>query len=231
MDKHPSDPISGGLLARFLYRLFRLFFYLLYYPLAWTYDYVAAIVSFGRWNDWIFTILPHLEQEGRYLELGHGPGHLQLAGRARGLRMAGLDASFNMCRIAYLRLQKNGFQPQLYNGYAQSLPFAPGSFQRVVATFPTEYIADPQTLAEIKRVLASHGSLLIIPAAWIEGTSLPDRFLARLFQITRQAPDPADPDPLQPLQTLLEESGFLVQISKITLESSSVLLIEARKSG
>jgi ubiquinone/menaquinone biosynthesis C-methylase UbiE len=59
-------------------RFMRVFFHLLYHPFAFTYDLVAAVVSFGHWKDWGMTVLPFIEGT-RILELGHGPGHLQRA--------------------------------------------------------------------------------------------------------------------------------------------------------
>lgn len=38
----------------------RVFFHLLYHPFAFTYDLVAAVVSFGQWKNWGQSILPLL---------------------------------------------------------------------------------------------------------------------------------------------------------------------------
>ncbi|MEW6241946.1 MAG: class I SAM-dependent methyltransferase, partial [Chloroflexota bacterium] len=57
-------------------RLLRVFYHWLYHPFAWVYDFVAAVVSLGRWNEWIMTVMPLIEGT-RILELGHGPGPLQ----------------------------------------------------------------------------------------------------------------------------------------------------------
>ena len=56
-------------------RFMRFFFHLLYHPFAFTYDLVAATVSFGDWKNWVYSILPFINGT-RILELGHGPGHL-----------------------------------------------------------------------------------------------------------------------------------------------------------
>ena len=150
------------LLASFL----RTFFKLLYHQFAWTYDWVAAFVSLGKWETWILSALPYI-QGPKVLEIGHGPGHLLLALTENGINAVGLDESIQMGRQAYHRLLQNGFSSLLINGMAQHLPFPDSNFHQVVATFPSEYIYYPQTLTEIHRVLTSGGELLALPVAWI----------------------------------------------------------------
>ena len=68
----------------------RLFFRLLYHQLAFTYDLVAASVSFNRWKDWVMSVVPFIEGK-RILEIGHGPGHLQRLLLSLGLIAVGID--------------------------------------------------------------------------------------------------------------------------------------------
>jgi ubiquinone/menaquinone biosynthesis C-methylase UbiE len=131
---------------RWLAAFLRLFFRLLYHEFAWSYDLVAWLVSLGRWKRWVFTSLPYLTGPS-ILELGHGPGHLQAALAGKGLSVAGVDASRQMTRQAYRRLQREKYQPRLARAKAPALPFAAHSFDQVVATFPTEYILQPGSLA------------------------------------------------------------------------------------
>ena len=85
--------------------LLRLFFRLLYHQFAFTYDLVAATVSFNRWKDWVMGVLPFI-QGNRVLEIGHGPGHLQRVLRSRGLMAVGLDESAQMGRLAKRNLTR-----------------------------------------------------------------------------------------------------------------------------
>ncbi len=210
----------------FRFRFLRLFFQLLYNQFAWTYDLVAWLVSIGKWQTWVKTSLPYLK--GPFiLELGHGPGHLQAAVQAQGLdglRVIGLDASIYMGRLAARNLRKRGLLPRLVNGKGQQLPFASGIFQQVVATFPTEYIIAPETLSEIYRVLATGGTFVVIPGAWITGKQGLDRAAAWLFQVTGQAPQ-WDERYLQPLIKV----GFQTQTQFVELASSLVLVVLASK--
>jgi ubiquinone/menaquinone biosynthesis C-methylase UbiE len=209
---------------RLFYRGLRVFFAWLYHGLAWTYDGVAAIVSLGMWQDWVFSVIPFLEGP-RVLELGHGPGHLQAALLSRGLRVYGLDESRQMGRQAYQRARWKGLSPALSRGLAQQMPFAAGAFQQVTATFPSEYILDERTFREIWRVLAPGGQVVILPLAWITGKGLLERAAAWLFRATGQAPA-WNERALDPVR----RAGFEPRVERINLKSSQVLIIIACKS-
>jgi ubiquinone/menaquinone biosynthesis C-methylase UbiE len=166
-----------------LYRLLKTFFYLLYQPFAWTYDLVAWVVSLGRWRTWIATVLHELSGP-RVLELGHGPGHLQVAMRSKGLVPFGIDLSPQMSALAKHKL---GTGTLLVRASGTHLPFATEAFDQLVATFPTEYIIQRNTLASAQRVLRPGGNLVLLPVAWLTGTSRLDRAFAWLFRVTGQA--------------------------------------------
>jgi ubiquinone/menaquinone biosynthesis C-methylase UbiE len=212
-----------NLFVRFLSFFMRVFFDLLYHQMAWTYDLVAATVSLGRWNDWVRCVLPDLTGPN-VLELGHGPGHLQQSMKQSGAHVFGLDQSRQMGRIAARRLRRANLTVSLVNGLAQRQPFPPDTFQQVVATFPSEYIVDPHTLAEIYRVLAPGGVFVTIPVAWISGESLPERAAAWLFRVTGQA-GAWDEVYLEPLHDI----GFTTQVEFREVRKSTVLVVLAKK--
>jgi len=141
-------------------RALQVFFRLLYHQFAWTYDFVAYIVSLGCWKDWVMTTLPYLEGP-RIVELGFGPGHLQSELTRREVSVFGVDASPQMAKLTSLRMNKQGEQHHLSNAYAQQLPFPNESFDQIVATFPPEFILADSTYTEAFRVLAPgrHGDL------------------------------------------------------------------------
>ncbi len=157
----------------------------LYREFAWTYDTVAAAVSGGLWRRWALATLPFLK--GRVLELGFGPGHLQLALAFGSHSACGLDASPQMIAIARRRLRRAGRPVRLAQGRAQQIPFAPAVFDTVLATFPAEYIADPRTHAEIRHVLAPGGRVVILPLAQLD-RSLYARLVDLAYRLTLQAP-------------------------------------------
>jgi ubiquinone/menaquinone biosynthesis C-methylase UbiE len=208
---------------RLFARFMRVFFYLLYHPMAWSYDLVAAMVSWGRWQDWVMSVIPYLEGP-RVLELGHGPGHLQIALQKNGVLSFGVDASRQMGQQAKLRILKQGQTFRLICGYAQCLSFSAETFDQIVATFPTEYIYVPETLAEIYRTLKPGGKLIVLPAAWITGRGLVDRGTATLFRVTGQAPT-WDPQWLEPFI----HAGFQTKAKLIHQKSWSLVIILAKK--
>ncbi len=218
--------------SRALTGFLRLFFHHLYHSFSWTYGLVSSTVSLGRWNRWILAAAK-LAPGPRVLELGFGPGHLQAHLAQKGMSTFGLDESKQMARQASRRLKKVGLIPQLVQGQAQHLPFASSTFDSVIATFPTLYIVDPDTLLEIRRVLKSHdprsgsGRLVVLNAAWLTGNSLPERIMQSISQATAQVP-PEDMDLTQFLEPF-QQAGFQASLRFIDQENSRLLFILATK--
>jgi ubiquinone/menaquinone biosynthesis C-methylase UbiE len=206
---------------RLIEKSLRAFFYLLYHPFAWSYDLVAATVSVGRWYTWTQTILDDIQGQ-RILELGHGPGHL--LGQISASFVVGLDRSQQMSQLA----RRSNPAANLVHADGALLPFAPGSFDQIIATFPTEYIVQPGTLEGIRRILAVNGEFILLPIAWIESDGVLDRIMKFAFRLTGQTP-PKDSD-FAPWQHRLEAAGFAVHIEYRSLKDSSVLVVKARKA-
>ncbi len=209
-------------------RLLRFFFKLLYHQFAFAYDLVAAIVSVGRWKDWVSSILPYLSGT-RILELGFGPGHLQRILLSRNLLVFGIDESAPMTRLAQRNLGRSASQANLTRGLGQQLPFADQSFDTVVATFPAEYITDPQTLLEVRRCLSDGGRFVVVPVALQVGRGLLDRATSLLFRVTGQTPANPLEEIKARLKRPLEEAGFDVKIDEVQVKSSLVLIVLAEK--
>ena len=201
------------------------FFHALYHPFAWSYDWVAAIVSLGRWKAWVLSVLPDLPGP-RVLEIGHGPGHLQIALTHLSVTVFGIDESRQMGRISQRRLRRRGIGGLLVNGLAQSLPYHDACFNQVVATFPAPFIIDKHTLEEIYRVLIPGGTLIVLPVAWITGSSPTEKLAASIFHLLGQAPNWDDIN----LQPFLQTS-FTATVERRKLPGSEILLIKAWKQS
>lgn len=198
----------------------RFFFHLLYHPFAFTYDLVAWTVSFGRWQDWVFSVLPFIEGT-RILELGHGPGHLQRLLLDRGLDPAAIDESTQMGRLARRRL---GARQKLTRGVTQALPYPNETFDSIVSTFPSEYIFDPRTLSEARRVLRNGGRLIVLPGA------LPrNKFLKWLYKVTGESPEAITDALIERFKQPFIQAGFQVQVHILELKSSQLGILVAAK--
>lgn len=132
----------------------------LYNELAWSYDLAAWLVSAGRWDRWRRMALDHVVSQP-VLEVGFGTGELLSAMARRGWPAVGIDLSTAMQRQTAAKLRRRGLFVPCLQGRAQQLPFADASFGSVVATFPAEYIVDPASLAEFRRVLRPGGRLIV----------------------------------------------------------------------
>jgi ubiquinone/menaquinone biosynthesis C-methylase UbiE len=194
----------------------------LYRECAWAYDAVAAAVSRGLWRRWALTALPFIR--GRVLELGFGPGHVQLALASDSHAAWGLDASPQMISIAHHRLRRAGYPARLAQGRAQQIPFAPATFDTVLATFPAEYIADPRTHAEIRRVLAPGGRVVILPLAQLD-RSFYTRLVNLAYWLTLHAPAPQAGPQAGPQTTELRIGDISLETHWVRVGPSQALVL------
>jgi ubiquinone/menaquinone biosynthesis C-methylase UbiE len=216
--------------SQFYIRLVRWAFERFYREFAWTYDAVAAAVSRGRWPAWGRAALPYLH--GHTLELGCGTGALQLVLVQRaGGRSIGLDASAQMLDITKRKLARAGTPVHLVRAIAQSLPFPSAAFDSIVATFPSEYIADRAALAEAWRVLRPAGRVVIVLAAAFASDGLYERLVALAYRLTLQRPPRAEPDvaPRSVVGERLAQAGFAVEERWEPAGASRVHLIIATR--
>lgn len=217
------------------FALVRFGFRLLYNEMAWTYGLVSWGVSLGQWRQWQLAALPFARGR-RVLELGHGPGHMLLALQNRRFDVVGLDLSPHMGRQAQKRTQRT---VPLVRGRAPELPFGTAVFDTILATFPTDYILDPLTLAAAHRVLKGDGRLVIVPEGHLNGQGHIVRFIEWLFQITGQREGvfteddghiwPADAL-WEPIRQRFAAAGFSLTIERIQLPRSGVTVLVAEKT-
>jgi SAM-dependent methyltransferase len=148
-------------------RLRKAAFESLYGPFAWLYDWVSRTFFLGQWRLWQRAAIPHLRGK-RVLEIGMGTGNLQIDMARAGFEVWGIDLSRQMLRQARLKARRLGLRPfRVCRARAEALPFPEAAFDSLVSTFPSEYIARAETLAELARVLAPGGTLVIVPGGWL----------------------------------------------------------------
>ncbi len=158
---------------------------------AWTYDLVAgrydAIKQFNVRDENWFVAGPLLQglagiEQPRVLDVGTGTGRLPLAlfrTRFRG-HVVGLDLSLGMLRQARSRLGAFAEQVSLLWQDASHLPFDDETFDAVVSLEALEFMTRPlEVLAEMVRVLAPGGVLMLTNRVGAEARLLPGRALSR----------------------------------------------------
>jgi ubiquinone/menaquinone biosynthesis C-methylase UbiE len=208
--------------------LIRLGVHLLYYQMAWTYDFIARLVSFGQWAAWRRSALQFLKP-GPTLELAFGTGGLFVDLVEMGYQPIGIDLSPYMARLASRRLRAKGLAIPLNQAKAQALPFPSNHFANVIATFPTNYMFDPATLAEVWRVLkpaqnGDAGQLIVVVEGQLRGPWPIRSFIDWLYQITGQQDFPN----VRPLD-IFTRHKFEARWEKVEQEDISVKLLLARK--
>ena len=115
-------------------------------------DYIESCVDkvFGR---------EALRQQ-EVLEIGCGGGLICETLLRRGAITVGIDPSYKALEEARTHTQQSGLGHNAYyeHGYAESLPYADGSFSVIVCLDVLEHVSDLQkTIREITRVLAPGG--------------------------------------------------------------------------
>ncbi len=223
MDKPHGPPgTKPTRLSQVWYRFVAFGFRLLYNELAWTYDAVALSVSLGQWKAWGQTAIPYLVGH-RVLELGFGPGHLLVALAERDFHLAGLDTSPHMARMTRRRLCRSGLRATLARAQAQNMPFPAHAFDSVVATFPTAYIIQPATIAEITRVLRRGGRLVVVVGARLTGQDPLSRIVEWLYFATGQR-EAMDSDAWE---TDFATAGLAMRQVQVDVDGSQVWLLIA----
>jgi SAM-dependent methyltransferase len=137
--------------------------------------WMASTIPFaGQWRVWQRLAIPRLRGHD-ILEVGCGIGTLVADMAGAGYTCVAIDRSLQMVAATRARLRRRRIpasRASVQQADVRALPFAGASFDSVVSTFPTDYIADPRALAEIARVLRPGGRLVLVLGATLLPTSL-----------------------------------------------------------
>ncbi|MEZ4681240.1 MAG: methyltransferase domain-containing protein [Caldilineaceae bacterium] len=124
----------------------------LYAEFAWSYDLVSWLVSWGGWSQWRAAALDHIGGR-RVLEIGFGTGSLLITLAEQNYAVMGLEYSAAMHEQTAKKLARRAYNVPRVLAPAQAMPFANGSFDTILATFPSAYITEATTLGECARLL------------------------------------------------------------------------------
>jgi len=130
------------------------------------YRFASTVPFAGQWRVWQRQALPRIVGHD-VLELGCGLGDLLADMLEAGYNCRAVEQSPEMVAAARatLRRRKVGSDVTVLLGSARHLTFNDASFDTVVSTFPSEYIYDHDTIAEVERVLRPGGRLIVIEGA------------------------------------------------------------------
>lgn len=151
--------------------------------IAHAYDLITNNLSFGMHHAWKRKIGKYLPSKTdlEVLDLATGTADtaIELAKHCRNIKkITGLDPARNMLALAEKKIQKQGVAHlvELQEADAAKIPFAENSFDVVTISFGIRnFEARDLALTEIRRVLKSHGRLIILEF------SKPQNLIIRFF--------------------------------------------------
>ena len=133
------------------------------YKNRYLYRFASTIPFAGQWRVWQRLVIARIRGL-EVLEIGCGLGDLLADMLQAGYHCRAVERSPQMVAAARdtLRKRRVGDVSLVIQGSAQALPIPSATIDTVVSTFPSEYIYDADTIAEIARVLRPGGRLIVI---------------------------------------------------------------------
>jgi ubiquinone/menaquinone biosynthesis C-methylase UbiE len=141
----------------------------------------------------------------RVLEIGCGTGTLTIQIKARhpSVDVVGLDPDPKALARARRKATREGVALQLDQGFSDHLPYADGSYDRVLSAFMFHHLLHEekrQSLQEIRRVLRPGGSLHLLDVGSAHGGF--GGLIARFFHRGERGSS------VDTILTLMQEAGF-----------------------
>jgi SAM-dependent methyltransferase len=157
-------------------------------------DYAAVAEQIDEVPPRDLVAIAELEPGLDVLDVATGTGNIALRAAASGCRVVGLDLTPELFAAARRRAEQFDVTVEWIEGDAEQLPFAAGSFDRVLSAFGVQFAPRHQVVAdELVRVLRPGGLIALVN--WT-----PDGLIGELFRIMGAylpaPPDYASPPPL-----------------------------------
>lgn len=140
-------------------------------------------LTLGVWWRLVSHALDYVPAGGRVLEVGFGPGRLQVELARQAQLAAGIDLAGGMCRYTYRRLAAQGLPSNIVRGSVCQLPYRAHSFDVVVSTFAISGLIDVQgAVSEMARMTSSGGRVVIVDIGLPADGNPVGTFWARLWE-------------------------------------------------
>ena len=154
----------------------------LYNALAPAYDAMDWL-TLGAWWRLVSRALGYVPPNGRVLEVGFGPGKLQVELAQRARLSVGLDLALGMCRLTQRRLRRSGLTPKITRGSVFGLPYRANTFDTVVSTFAFSGFPNGQAaMDEMVRVTVEGGRVVLVDIGLPPDGNRLGTFLAHLWE-------------------------------------------------
>jgi ubiquinone/menaquinone biosynthesis C-methylase UbiE len=138
----------------------------------------------GDWYQWVFQIEKFLDLGDKILEVGIGTGKLIERLDEKNYFIIGIDRSKQMLRMIRSKIQSKNMN--VCKADNLFLPFREYSFDKVLATFPSEYAFKNQFLLDVKRVLKSNGELIILMGVVFTQKGMMNKLYRNVYWISGQ---------------------------------------------
>ncbi len=192
-------------------RLRKLLFETLYRN-RYLYRFASTVPFAGQWRIWQRLVLTRLHGHD-VLELGCGLGDLLADMIETGYNCRAVEHSPQMVEAARATLRQRGVGQAGYVilGSAQHVPFSDASFDTIISTFPSEYIYDPDTIAEVARVLRPGGRLIVVEGAHLLSVGLLQPFLVLMQMLVYGFPSRSrHPGPGEDMMRARDKQGNIL---------------------
>ena len=130
------------------------------------YDPLVSLMGFGCAGKELIS-QSNIEPSQSVLDVGCGTGTLivMLKRQYSAVKVVGLDPDLKALQRAQRKAMRAGVSVQLDHGFADELPYAEGSFDRVFSSFMFHHLDEPErerTSREVLRVLKPGGSFHLL---------------------------------------------------------------------
>jgi SAM-dependent methyltransferase len=151
------------------------------------------------------------------LDVGCGTGNAALLAAARGARVVGVDPASRLLEVAQDRAKAAGLDATFVSGRAEAVPLEDGRFDAVLSVFGVIFASPADAVAELARVTAPHGRIVL--SAWVPGGAISDAVRVAQAAVRRALGAPEGPPPFawhdpSGLAGLLSPHGFEVEVTE-----------------